>query len=373
MTRCRKNLFQRLRPKPSKPTFLQRFVAGAAWVSVLLLWACAASVYVSPAWCRYVGLIGLAFPFFLGGTVFMLAVSLLFAPRQAWISIAGLVCCMGSIRTYCPFNFSADAPEGSLKLMSYNVMGWCGGNDSVENLNLTALYMRHSGADIVCFQEGFATKEAYENNIRPVFKKAGLQFDSVQLGENVLGCLSHFPIVKKEIICQHEVNGAAAFKLLPREGDTLLVVNCHLESMHLSAKERTEYSDMVHRRDTSSPDSTSRLLASKISVSTADRAKQADKVAAYVARYKGRMPVIVCGDFNDTPISYSRYTVGKGLTDAYRATANGIGRSFNRDAIYVRIDHIFCNAFWKPYECHVDKTPTGSDHYPIVCQLERIK
>lgn len=373
MTQGGKNWMRRLRPKSSKPTFVQRFVAGAAWMSVVLLWICAASVYVSPAWCRYAGIIGLGFPFFLGGTVFMLAVSLLFAPRQAWIPVAGMVLCGGSIRTYCPFNFSSPAPDSSLKLMSYNVMGWCGGNDSIENLNLTAQYIRQSGADIVCFQEGFATQPVYEEHIRPAFAKGGLRFDSVRLCENVLGCLSRFPIVEKELICQHVANGAAAFKILLGKDDTLLVVNCHLESMHLSMKERTGYSDLVHRRDHTDPDSTSRRLAAKISAATADRAKQAEEVAAYVASHAGRMPTVVCGDFNDTPISYTRYTVGKGLTDAYRATASGLGRSFNRDAIIVRIDHMFCSRHWKPYECQIDKSPYCSDHYPIVCRLERVE
>lgn len=367
------DLMRRVRPRPSKPTFVQRFVAGAAWMSVLLLWACAASVYVSPAWCKYAGLVGLGFPFFLGGTVFMLVASLLFAPRQAWIPVAGMAVCSGSIRTYWPLNFPDAAPVGSVKLMSYNVMGWCGGNDTTENFNLTAQYIRQSGADIVCFQEGFARETVYEEHIRPAFAKGKLRLDSVRLGENVLGCLSRFPIVGKELICRHQSNGACAFKILLGKGDTLLVVNCHLESMHLSAEERTGYSDLVHRRDTTDPDSTSRRLAAKISAATAERAKQAEEVAAYVAGRARRLPTVVCGDFNDTPISYARRTIGKGLTDAYRATANGLGRSFNRDAIIVRIDHIFCSSHWKPYECHIDNTPRCSDHYPIVCRLERVR
>lgn len=373
MTRGKTNLMRRLRPRPSKPTVVQRLVIGASWVSVLLLWACAASVYVSPAWCKYVDLIGLGFPFFFGGTVFMLVVSLLFAPRQAWIPVAGMAFCMGSIRTYWPLNFPSTAPAGSVKLMSYNVMGWCGGNDTTENLNLTAQYIRRSGADIVCFQEGFAKEDVYKKYIRPVFAQAGLRFDSIRLGENVLGCLSRFPIVEKELICRSGTNGAGAFKILMGTADTLLVVNCHLESMHLSTKERTGYSDLVHRRDTTDPDSTSRRLAAKISAATADRAKQAEEVAAYVAGHARHMPTIVCGDFNDTPISYTRYTIGKGLTDAFRASANGLGRSFNRDAIIVRIDHIFCSDHWEPYECRIDNSPHCSDHYPIVCRLERVR
>ena len=80
---------------------------------------------------------------------------------------------------------------------------------------------------------------------------------------------------------------------------------------------------------------------------------------------------IVCGDFNDTPISYAHHLFCRRMTDAYRATANGIGRTFNRNAMYVRIDHIFCSEEWKPYACTVDRAAEASDHYPISCYLKR--
>ncbi|MCI5757712.1 MAG: AP endonuclease, partial [Bacteroidales bacterium] len=57
------------------------------------------------------------------------------------------------------------------------------------------------------------------------------------------------------------------------------------------------------------------------------------------------------------------------LRDAYAATGRGIGRSFNRDAIYVRIDHMFCSSSLRPYDAHIDRQATASDHYPLVCHF----
>ena len=87
----------------------------------------------------------------------------------------------------------------------------------------------------------------------------------------------------------------------------------------------------------------------------------------------GLMNIVAMGDFNDTPISYAHHKICSRLTDCYRATANGIGRSFNRDAIYVRIDNIFCSSHFKPFAVRVDDTVPFSDHYPIIGYLKPVK
>ena len=58
-----------------------------------------------------------------------------------------------------------------------------------------------------------------------------------------------------------------------------------------------------------------------------------DAVEDYLAQHKDK-PVILCGDFNDTPISYTRHRVASlGLTDAFREAGQGFGFSFRRNAI----------------------------------------
>ena len=101
------------------------------------------------------------------------------------------------------------------------------------------------------------------------------------------------------------------------------------------------------------------------------RAAQADAVAGFV-RANARRPLILCGDFNDTPVSYTRCRIARaGLTDAYEARGTGIGRSFYRDAIYVRIDHIFCSGHFRPVSCHTDPGFTVADHCPVFAVLAR--
>ena len=354
-----------------KQPLYKKLVAGVAWFATAALWACAASTFVSPAHCRFLGVVGLAFPFFLAGTLFALALTLLVSQRHAWIPLIGLAVAFPAIRTYCPLNFAASPPEGCLKVLTYNTANFGGNATDEAGRNAVAAYMAGSGADIVCFQEGSTTPPSvYTEKILPTVRPSLPYADTVNIGNNILGCFSRFPIVGKQLLCSNVTNGSTVFLLLMAPGDTLRVVNCHLESMHLTPDDRAKYHRMVRAPETSDVDGSSRLLVSKISRAAVERARQADLVARYVERHR-EAGLLVCGDFNDTPISYTRRRIARGLTDAFRASGRGIGRSFNRDAIYVRIDHILCSKDWKPYGCHVDRSAAASDHYPVVAYLER--
>lgn len=350
--------------------FHKRLITGAAWFSVVMLWLCAASVYVSPRHFRLLGVVGMAFPFLLSGVLLMFILSLLFAPRRSWIPLAGLAGCFFSVRAYFPLNLPSEPPEGALKVLSYNVKNFGDGTEDTDGQNVVADYVEMAAPDIFCFQEGAMLKDKFDTTVRRPLKKILPYFDSINVTTNIIGCLSRFPIVGKEEICRHGTNGAVAFKLLPAPGDTLIVVNCHLESMHLSMEDRKKYHQLVKQPEEGDVEGNSRLLVSKISRASVDRSLQADAVADYLERRRGQS-VILCGDFNDTPISYTRRRIASGLTDAFQATGNGLGRSFNRDAIIVRIDYLMCSDDWRPYKCTVDRAAKASDHYPIYAWFAR--
>ena len=79
--------------------------------------------------------------------------------------------------------------------------------------------------------------------------------------------------------------------------------------------------------------------------------------------------VLVCGDFNDTPISYAHRTIQGPLKDAYAASGRGVGVTYNENFFWFRIDNILHSANMKPINCTVDKV-RYSDHYPLWCYLQ---
>lgn len=306
----------------------------------------------------------------------MQIVMLIFSVHRAWVPLLGLCGCILSIRDYVPINVPSAPPKGAMKVISYNVNCFSANTKDETGTNVICAYVKRQRPDILCMQEAHAWPTIYETDVEPVLRQQLAYSDTMNFASSTLACFSRYPIIGKKRVCDTgSPNGATDFTLLLAPHDTLHVINCHLESMHLSQNDRSQYHEMVVNPENSTPQASSRMLVSKISNASVVRSRQTVITAAYVERLlKAGKSVILCGDFNDTPISYTRHRIAStGLTDAYVATANGIGRSFNRDAIYVRIDNMFCSPDWKPYDCQVDASIKESDHYPIISSFKRKK
>ena len=338
-------------------------------MGVLLMWGSAASIYVSPAVCGgYFGVPGLLFPVFVAVVVFLLAICTICWRKQAFICLFGLAACAGSLRDYCPVNLSSPPPKGCIKVMSYNVMSF--NNVQKENGQyLTLQYILDNTPDIVAMQEAPGGDEDTKE-ITETFRKYGYHYQMVKGSYTPLALASRFPIMRHEVVCHSKSNGVVAFTLRQSARDSLIVVCAHLESMGLTHEDRGQFNELVHNPKDAESIHGKRLIVSKVASASKQRALMADTLAQYIDRHKGES-LILMGDFNDTPISYAHHKICSRLNDAYRSTANGIGRSFNRDAIYVRIDNIFCSKQWKPFSCMVDNRVTLSDHYPLIAFLKR--
>lgn len=361
------------KPKRRPLSWFARLMAGAGWCSVVGLWIAAGSQYVSPVTFRYVGVLGLTFPMFLGGTVLLFVASLLFARRIAWITLLGLLTCVMSIRRYVPVNIPSPPPKHSLRVLTYNTLKFGSGAHDGKDRNIVAQYMLQSGADVICFQEGHTSPTEWDRHITPLLRDAYPYRDTLNFNfNNNLGCFSKYPIVSREVVYRVGFNASVAYEIVLKQGDTLLVVNNHLASNKLGPADREMYKKIVKDPDDAPMKQGIRQLVPKIAEATVARAVQADSVARYVFAHRRGRSTVVCGDFNDTPISYSRHRMAEGLTDAYVATGQGVGRSFNRDAIFVRIDNMFCSPDLRPYGACVDKSIVVSDHYPLYCNFKRI-
>ena len=98
------------------------------------------------------------------------------------------------------------------------------------------------------------------------------------------------------------------------------------------------------------------------------RAKQAELIEYSISL--SPYPVIVCGDFNDTPSSYTYNTVSKKLTDSFVESGNGFGRSYVGAFPSFRIDYILHSDQFIAYNFKTIREEL-SDHYPIITSLEK--
>ena len=352
--------------------FTVNLVAGANLATVALMLLSGFSDRIHPGSYPVLSCLGMALPVFMLANMLFLFFWLIVRWRKAWIPVAGFLLAYIPISTYMPLNPRQDVPEGSIKLLSYNVCNYSGAGRYGDAFGMILDYFNAQDADIVCIQEDV---DNWRKNMMERYSKTYPYNDTTLLavseaGYNCVGIHTRYPILRKERIpYPSRGNGSVAYYLL-KDKDTLIVINNHLECTHLTKEERSRYKDIIKgevKGDTARAESMQ--LLTKLGETSVKRAPQAEAVHRYIENHR-QYPVIVCGDFNDTPISYSRRVVAEGLTDCFRESGFGIGLSYNQKGFWVRIDHIFCSSDFTPYNCQVDSKTDFSDHYPMVCWLK---
>lgn len=348
---------------------------GTALVIMLYLLS-AYSPLMSPEKAVLPALLGLVFPILLTAVILLLLFWLL-AARWSMVApiVLALILSWGSISVYIPFHKAKpldELKEGTLKVLSYNVMSFGYETHSEKNPNRILLYIKNSDADIVCMQEA----EIYPDNSEFVSMRVLRKFlpqypyrrkvNSQQQKGSGLLVLSKYPIRSAKVLpLKSDFNGAALFKI-DVNGKQIHVINCHLESFKLTLDEGEQYLQLAkggHANDLKEK------VGTKFTPAYRKRAAQADLLAQTIQDLDAKR-LIVCGDFNDTPISYVRKKISEGLHDAYALSGRGPGFSFEKRYFVVRIDHILCSKTFNPINCRVDKTIAASDHYPIYTYLE---
>lgn len=331
---------------------------------------------INPISHPVLSLAGLTFPLWLTVNMLFLVLWLCLKWQYALLPVAGLLLGFHPVRAYFPLNAPQEKPAKAVKVLSYNVesygygKAWLPGHKYDENDIVD--YISHSGADIICLQE--ASQQSMNDRLDAELRTR-LPYEyhcmSDSSGE-MIKIYSRWPFIKTERV-HFKSYGNLSIAAWVKAGDKrIAIINNHLESNKLEDSDKTEFKTMV-KGEASMREmrSSSETLIHKLESAAVIRSPQADAVHNYVNRCLAKgMSVILCGDFNDTPISYTHRTIGKGLTDCYITTANGAGFSYHKSGMLVRIDNIMCSPDITPYNAKVDNSIGKSDHYPIMCWLD---
>lgn len=258
-----------------------------------------------------------------------------------------------------------------IRVLSYNVSAFGFKPHSKTSPNAILQYIKSSGADLVCLQEAMLNQNPWAGVVAKTLRAYLLEdypyieVHRVNRGGSTLALLSKYPIKEaQEIPLPSWVNGAVAYKLSIR-GQETLVVNVHLESFHLQSKDAKDYMELARQGQALR---LSDALGAKFKPTFLRHNIQANIIHDLVQKY-GSPRVLICGDFNDTPLSYTRRKLAEGLEDAFVNRGNGFGFTFHTRPFIVRIDHILHGKAYHTVSCEVDQTIPESDHYPIQAVL----
>ena len=354
-------------------------------LSVVGLLVTGYSYILSPTEWPYLSLMGYFFPAFLFVNGLFLALWVFVNWRYLFIPVIGFIAAYQPLSLYCPFftsSSSEDASEYSsqtkLTILSYNTCDWGRYDTSEANSKENVIeYIASQKPDIVCLQESTLDTKTLEiiKDYMPEMKYNASMQSPNEKGV-IISFLSKYPIKKQKDLEIPSKSNAAGAIWVDINGKQLLVVNCHLETQSLSIGEKERFSRLVHDvakgdMEKDSMKSGSKYYLKKLSASAQKRAPQAELVSEFV-KENSNISTIVCGDFNDIPLSYTHHVISDGLTDCYQEKGRGFGFTYCHNAMRVRIDHIMCSPDINPIKCWVDSDIKSSDHYPIIsyCLLE---
>lgn len=358
--------------------FIKYAVFATNILAIVLLLVSILAWTTMPSKMTIIAYLGLVFPIILFINIAYLILWLVFWRwKYALVQLIVLACCWQPISTCFPIHFKSKViPENKIKILSYNVRGfnWLTGDKALENPILE--YVLKSDADIVCFQEFVVSTSKGKMNIINETDLNNIMKDYpyhsiIRIGQKKsssyiygIACYSKFPILETVKIPIESIHNGSVMHTLDIQGRKVTLVINHLESNRLTSEDKKLYKDFLKTRDRETFDEMAHTLQNRLGAAYKIREEQVSIIRKYMNEQKSDA-TIVCGDFNDTPISYTYHTIkGKNLTDSFADTGLGQGITYHENYFWVRIDFIMHSPEFKSYNCTVDKIKY-SDHYPI--------
>lgn len=318
----------------------------------------------------------LVFPIILFFNIGFVILWLIFRKWYFLFSLALLVLAYPKIKIAFPINIKTEVKEVSantFSIMTYNTMYLGRQRKHTEKSpNKVIQHILDNDADIVCLQEFIvAANGLTEENVTKALKKYPYKHiyykNKGKSQKSGVATFSKYPIIKKENLDIPSRVNSAVFSDIVIGKDTIRLINCHLESNKLTEKDKSMPSNLRKNFDVESFSNVTLHLSRKLGTAYKTRAKQADVIAGCVK--KSPYKVMVCGDFNDVPLSYAYTKIRGNLQDAFETMGFGVGTTFHENFYNFRIDYILYDQNFIPLQFEREKVDY-SDHYPLTCTLK---
>ena len=236
--------------------------------------------------------------------------------------------------------------------MTYNV---CEG----INDGLVAYIAKHN-PDILCLQE--------MNNCCDNFESLKSNYKSSRKFDDDT---NNFILTKHRILRSGLIEDlpstCAVWSDLRIKDDTIRVVGLHLQSTSIRPED-TQFLENHDYITDKERESKLQSIISRLVENNQKRALQAEKIATFLKQSPYRL--VVCGDFNDVPLSYTYRRLSRNLDDTFSKMAEGFAYTYDTKYKLLRIDNIFVSPSVEVVSYEVDYEAAFSDHYPVISRVK---
>ena len=356
--------------KAKKQSFGRRvliFLVGIfAVIGLLSQFLCAVNPIISPNYFIVTSYFGVSFwPIFLFNLLILLILVVLKARKALLYPFLALVIAVpGFLKSYSVEKEHTEA--GNIKIMSYNVAYLRDITDNqrdAESVRYDLIeIVKEQNPDILCIQEGRFRKTKKVDEIAEFAAQIGCEYYYTAGTGNFI--FSKYPIEDDEFTERfNKIDNVGFVKLINTHRIGAFYVECvHLQSFSISKEEIEYLRDAKHYVENS--ETRGKSLIFKLKEGFQKRTEDTKTIVSNMPQ--NGLPIIICGDFNDTPLSYTyRQMRSANMNDAFLKVGSGLGKTYCGKLPLLRIDY-----FW-----HSDNivpmtftrvTKKMSDHYPII-------
>ena len=318
--------------------------------------------YVSPEKVWIPAFFGLAYPVIAGINIVWVVVWLIISPKYMFLSLVPLLAGWNVLIRYVQLNDKITDQEG-IKILSYNVHHFRGNqNDSQRQTSAEIVrFLREQKPDIICLQEVRLRQNNVFNLAKTVEEFEFINHYQFARTSNTFGSvtMSKYPILQMHEIRFPDSRNITIYTDLLVDGDTIRVFNVHLHSYGIDPKDFGIIdSGVTNEKDLQE----ARLMGSKLKTGFRMRAGQVEAIRNLID--ESPYPVIVCGDLNDTPASYSYQQLRRRLTDAFVSSGKGVGQTYINKLPSLRIDYILHDKSYDSFNFQTHDYRM-SDHLPV--------
>ena len=333
---------------------------GLAVVFTVLLLAAAVlswrSSFISPEAGNFWASIALLMPVIL---LLNLAALVWWLFRRQWgvalMPVAALALNLGYISAMVQLpDFDGKGPH-DIRVATLNTYGFRRlGPTSVTAYGVASL-MKREQVDVVCLQEFIDDSKFPPDSIARLFASRMPWFVH-QEGQAIL---SRFPSVGQRYVRFPESGNDYLQADVKVGDDTVRIFSVHLQTSGISS--------LRHRfRKDYNRDAPVERVIGELERNSRIRAQQVREIRAVID--STHYPVIVAGDFNDTPSSYTYRRLKGDMTDGFRAVGNGFGGTFRYLGGVLRIDYIFYDNRFAGVGYYTPQDDV-SDHKAVIAEL----
>ena len=323
-------------------------------IAALAIVAAYIAPFINPNHWNIVAYFGIGFPVLLYINTFFVIFWIFVKRKYMLLSLLLILLGLPTISRHLQIFPKRTETKKGIKIISYNVRNFQQLGSKNKNSTIESIANLISGQtpDIVCFQEFPKTKTP----------KGIINLDMTAYGQGGNIIFTKLKVVNQGNILSEKDNKFGIYADVLFGNDTIRVINIQLLSYSISKElEFYENTDKVNRK---------RFLfsvASKLNKGFTRRVHETQKLTKAISH--SPYPIILCGDFNDPPASFTyQKIISTGLKDAFVESGSGYGNTYYWSFPKIRIDYIMTSKKFDIYNYNVLHTNL-SDHYPIEALL----